>query len=413
MKRGKKQLPAELAMKLLIDDYEAELKALAEKAVEIKVLIAFLTEDGLTWLPKKKYPISRFIVGLDLGITTVKALKTLHNGGAKVRVFHDTKRLFHPKVVYVRTAKSEHLIVGSNNLTFGGIRSNYEVSTLSERNAHNNGAFSDFLALFNDLSSHDCCYPANAKNYRIYSKYAEAKIQSQLSAKIPLLFLGPKVGSKKRNPSINPSRLATLGDSLRWIASEFPHLDRHQGDKIAHHPLKRFNEKKLRPLFAEIVKKVSKASGRRLEAWSSLNQGGNWRQIPIIQALDEQRETWENVDDCGRAALQVHFSRPDCTRVWFSLVLQYNVDISIKDGQMPKPVKQKFDRMLAHLKDYRPDAAKGLPCFKVWDFRKGKDKDSLWSQPLLSYEYDTESLPPDKQLCIRLKSLATALIDAP
>ena len=395
-------------MKLLITNYEAELNALAKKAVEIKVLIAFLTEAGLAWLPKKKYPISRFIVGLDLGITTVKALKTLKNGGAKVRVFHDTKRLFHPKVVYVRTPKSEHLIVGSNNLTFGGVSGNYEVSTLSERNAHNDGAFSDFLAHFNDLSSHDCCYPANAKNYTIYSKYAEARNQSQLAAKIPELFLGSRIGSKKRNLSINPTKLTTLRDSLQWIACEFRHLKRRQGIRIAKHHLKRFNDDKFRQLFAEIVKKVAKASGIRLEALSSFNQGGNWRQIPIIQAFGE---TWENVDDCGRAALQIHFSRPDCNRVWFSLVLQYNVDISIKDGHMPWLVKQRFDRLVAHIENYRSDADIGLHRFKIWDFPK--DKRSLWSQPLLSYEYDIESLPQDEQLLSNLESLATALIDAP
>lgn len=394
-------------MKLLINNYEAELKALAMEAVEIRVLIAFLTEAGLTWLPKKKYPISRFIVGLGLRITSAEGLKTLQRGGAKVRVFHDPdpKRLFHPKVAYVKTAKSEHLIVGSNNLTFAGISSNYEVSTLSQRNAQNDGAFSDFLAHFNDLSSHDYCYPVNAKFYR---KYAESKIQSQLFAKIPQLSLGPRLRSEKRKPSIDLAKLATFGDFLRWIAREFPHLKRHQGDKIADHPLKRFNEKKLLPRFAEIVEK---ASGGRLEGWSSLNQRGNWRIIPLIQALDEQREPWENASHCGRAALQVHFSTPDYFKVWFSLVLQYSIDISSKDGQMPQPVRQRYDRMLKYLKDNKVDAAKGLACFKDWNFPKYKL--SAWSQPLLSYEYDIESLPPDERLCINLKSLATELIDAP
>src|ERR1039457_852879 len=84
---------AEPAMKLLINNYEAELSALAAEAVEIKVLIAFLTEAGLTWLPKEQYPNSQFIVGIGLGITSAGALKTLQAGGADVQVFDDPNRL--------------------------------------------------------------------------------------------------------------------------------------------------------------------------------------------------------------------------------------------------------------------------------------------------------------------------------
>jgi len=393
-------------MKLLINNYEAELNALAEEAMEIKVLIAFLTEAGLTWLPKKKYTNSRFIVGVGLGITSAEGLKTLQAGGAEVRVFDDPKRLFHPKVVYVKTAKSEYLIVGSNNLTFAGISSNYEVSTLSERNNQNEGAFLDFLAHFDYLNSHDYCYPPDAK---FYSEYAETKIQNQLSAKIPQLRLSSRFGSKKRNPSIDSSRLATLGEFLRRIAREFPLLERHQGMKIANHPLKQFNDNKFLPLFTEIIEKASRG---RLEAWSSLNVGGNWRISPIIQAVDEQKEseTWLNASRSGRAALQVHFST-DFSGVRFSLVLQYTLDISIKDGQMPPPVRQRYGRIVENLKDYRADALKGLKFFKIWDY--SNENVSAWSQPLLSYEYDIKSLPSDEQLCINLESLATALIDAP
>lgn len=391
-------------MKLLINNYEAELNALAEEAVEIRVLIAFLTEAGLTWLPKKKYPISHFIVGVGLHITSAEGLKALQAGGAEVRVFDDPNRLFHPKVVHVKTAESEHLIVGSNNLTSSGISSNYEVSTLSKRKAQNDGAFLDFLAHFDYLKSHDFCRPANSE---FYSKYSESKIQSQLFAKIPQLSLGPRVGMEKRSPSIDSTRLATLGDFLQRIAREFPQLERHQGMKIADHSLKRFNEEKFLPLFAEIVEKASRG---RLEVSSELNQGGNWRIIPLIEAVDKQKEPWENVRRRGRAALQVHFSQ-DFSKVRFSLVLQYTLGISLKDGQMPKPVKQRFDRIFENLKDYRADVAKGLSYFKNWNY-PGKVNIAAWSQPLLSYEYDIESLPPDKELCINLESLATALIDA-
>jgi hypothetical protein len=391
-------------MKLLINNYEAELKSLADEAVEIRVLIAFLTEAGLAWLPREKYPISHFIVGVNLGITSSRGLKCLQEGGADVQVFVDPRRLFHPKVVYVKTVESEYLVVGSNNLTFSGISSNYEVSTLSKRDAHNDSAFEEFIDHFNFLNSHDYCYPPDAK---FYSEYVESKIQSQLAAKIPNQSLSPRVGSEKRNPLIDSTRLETLGEFLRLIAREFPLLERHQRMKIADHPLKRLNDKEFVPLFSEIV---GVASRGQLEGLSSLNQGGNWRIIPIIEAVDRQKEPWENAGSCGRAAVQIHFSL-DFSKVCFSLVLQYTLGISSKSGQMPELVRQRFDRIFENLKDYRADAAKGLACFKNWDY-PGKLNVSAWSQPLLSYEYIIESLPPDAQLCTDLESMATALSGA-
>ncbi|MEX2578721.1 MAG: hypothetical protein WD342_06660 [Verrucomicrobiales bacterium] len=41
-------------MKLLHQDFENEIAALAAEAEEAKVMIAFLTEDGLAWLPEAR-----------------------------------------------------------------------------------------------------------------------------------------------------------------------------------------------------------------------------------------------------------------------------------------------------------------------------------------------------------------------
>jgi HKD family nuclease len=120
-------------MRLLIHDYYKELRSLAEEAVEIRILIAFMTETGLGWLPKDRIPLSECIVGTGLGITTPDAIRKLMDAGGAVWVFQDPSRLFHPKALYFRTADREYLIVGSNNLTSAGISSNYELSTLATR----------------------------------------------------------------------------------------------------------------------------------------------------------------------------------------------------------------------------------------------------------------------------------------
>ena len=63
-------------MKLLINNFERELRELADTAIEIKVLIAFLTESGLSGLPESQ--IARAdCIGVNLGITTPGALQRL------------------------------------------------------------------------------------------------------------------------------------------------------------------------------------------------------------------------------------------------------------------------------------------------------------------------------------------------
>ena len=69
-------------MSLLINNFEDRLTQLALTASEVKVVIAFLTEGGLSWLPKKLPDNVEFIVGIDLRITTPGALKLLQDKSA-------------------------------------------------------------------------------------------------------------------------------------------------------------------------------------------------------------------------------------------------------------------------------------------------------------------------------------------
>ena len=71
-------------------------------------------------------------VGLDLGGTSAEALNELlacTAGTGEIYVFHNRgKSTFHPKVYFFRNEASALLIVGSGNLTEGGLYTNYEAS---------------------------------------------------------------------------------------------------------------------------------------------------------------------------------------------------------------------------------------------------------------------------------------------
>lgn len=384
-------------MKLLIHDFEDTLARLAKSALEIKVLIAFLTEKGLTWLPTDKASCADFIVGIDLGITSPEALRRLQEQGACVRVFSKPGRMFHPKAIYLRTESGQFLIIGSNNLTSGGISSNYELSILSTRNSSNDAVFDRFLAYFDSFKAHDCCrIPDN----QFYDSYKPTDIGNELADRIKQQKGLPPLPPPP-DPIIVDPPISTLGDFIRLLAKEFPNLPRQRGRTIKDHPLKRRNDVEFRPLFKNIV---AKASQNRLAGSSQLNTGGNWNLIPLIVANDEDWEPWSKRDTTGCLALQIHFS-DDFSEVCFSMVFQYELHRSIDAAVMPGQAPERFKKLREHVEHVSAQAVLDRPVFRYFTY---KDK-VAWSKPLMTFVYSLDSLPEDQLLCSTLERLAIVL----
>lgn len=385
-------------MKLLISNFENDLRDLASAATEIKVMIAFLTEGGLTWLPQEKFPLSDFIVGVDLGITSPGALRTLQDGGAALRVFHDHGRLFHPKAIYIKSATDEHLVIGSNNLTSAGISSNYELGTLTKRGEHSDEVFADFLAYFESLKQHQGCFVPGDP---FYEDYRPSRIGADLSSQLSAVRFTPPAPEERKEPTIDPSRASTLGRYLRLLAEEFPMRDRRTGQKKKNHPLVQLNDEEFRPFFKDVI---SRASQGRLQGHAQINLGGNWYRIPNLLAADESREPGSNGRNRGRACLQIHFSE-DYRKIFFSVVLHYYLPKANRSGERPERVERRFTQLLEHLSSFSSSAAVDLPVFLHWEY----GQDYLWSKPLISFVHEVESLPSDETLQAELTLLASAL----
>lgn len=389
-------------MKLLIHKYDSELRNLAEEATEIRVLIAFMTEAGLSWLPKDKIKIVDCIVGTGLGITTPGAIRTLLDGGANVHVFQDCSRLFHPKALYFKTREAEHLVVGSNNLTASGISSNYELSTLSTKNESNVDAFQDFLAHFENLRREAAC---GRPDQHFFENYRPKPAQQELNKKLHAQEIVPIQKESKNTGEEKIRSGESVRDLLKTIAEQFPAVKAatRKGSKIARHPLKKLNDDRL---VDQLQTLVHRASSGRLEARASLNQGGNWRITPLISAVDENNEPWDRTSRDGRFVLQLHFGA-DFKDLRASLVLQYTIPISDKTGVMPNAVRERFERLVDRLNGFAEGAEiQGKP-FKLFNYKK--EDASAWAKPILSYSYAIDSLPSDDDLERNLESLAAAL----
>lgn len=98
---------------------------------------AFMTSSGLSLLQTVLEPIAdrtRIFVGIRNGVTTVQSIqKALDIGCETYMVDTGTRqRIFHPKLYYARSAARAKLLLGSANLTMGGLRTNIEASVLQE-----------------------------------------------------------------------------------------------------------------------------------------------------------------------------------------------------------------------------------------------------------------------------------------
>jgi hypothetical protein len=111
---------------------------------------AFMTASGLSLLTGVLQPIAdrtRIFVGIRNGVTTVQAIQKALEIGCETYMV-DTgsrQRIFHPKLYYARSPARAKLLLGSANLTMGGLRTNIEASVMQEFDPATDAAFLDDL----------------------------------------------------------------------------------------------------------------------------------------------------------------------------------------------------------------------------------------------------------------------------
>lgn len=125
------------------DAFEFVADALADQAVRsLDIAVAWLRMSGLGYLaPEIDYfrgrgGRARAFVGIDRKGTTHQGLAQALTIFDDVFIVHDIEgRTFHPKLYIAASRERAHLLVGSQNLTQGGLHFNYEaaISLLLER----------------------------------------------------------------------------------------------------------------------------------------------------------------------------------------------------------------------------------------------------------------------------------------
>ena len=99
------------------------------------------------------------VVGINQQQTTYEAIELLLRLGCEVRIFYDEddNKTFHPKVYWLQNSRSraQWVAVGSNNLTAGGLYSNYEMAVVSSDSATTKGKAARSTALCDVVQSYE------------------------------------------------------------------------------------------------------------------------------------------------------------------------------------------------------------------------------------------------------------------
>jgi HKD family nuclease len=104
-----------------------------EEHSSLTAVVAWAKRSGLSRLApflqdfRARGGTTRLIVGIDEGGATRQGLTLARELFSTVHIFHErTARTFHPKIYLATSDISARLLVGSNNLTAGGLFYNYE-----------------------------------------------------------------------------------------------------------------------------------------------------------------------------------------------------------------------------------------------------------------------------------------------
>ncbi len=126
------------AMTGFLDAAEAVLRT-DRTSTELRLYFYAVTQAGWrelrdlfrVWLRLVPRPATAYI-GTDHALTESDALATMRDDGVSVRLLRRYNGVYHPKVMWFVAGAGGQLLVGSNNLTLDGLKSNIEFATLTQ-----------------------------------------------------------------------------------------------------------------------------------------------------------------------------------------------------------------------------------------------------------------------------------------
>lgn len=179
----------------IIDNISQNMASILSSAIreseDVRVAVAFISQSGLDAIRSSIETNLRagghieFLVGLDMYITEPRALRTIYDLSHKntnVAVYchasFSPETIYHPKLYLFRTSDRVTSIIGSSNLTIGGLKKNVEVNVLIQASAQD-GIVSDAYDTYNQLKFHQHRVVPDEEFLVLYEQVYESRKEQQ------------------------------------------------------------------------------------------------------------------------------------------------------------------------------------------------------------------------------------------
>ncbi|MEL0659153.1 restriction endonuclease PLD domain-containing protein [Psychromonas arctica] len=147
-------------------------------AQKVYIAVAFLKSSGLTSVLTSienvliNKGVVNLVIGLDLYITDAEALYVLYElkqkyKGVNLYLYKSKSSTFHPKIYSVRNAKTKSTLIGSANLTNGGLISNTEASFYTK---NNDDLFDQVVSFYEEIITNSDCESASHLKIKAYEE---------------------------------------------------------------------------------------------------------------------------------------------------------------------------------------------------------------------------------------------------
>jgi HKD family nuclease len=183
----------------IIDNLTRKLKSVLapsiEQAREIRIAVAFVSQSGLDLIEAPMQSALRtgatieFLVGLDMHTTEAAALQSLYelscaNEYVSLYCYSSSSRgsIYHPKLYLFKSEDAATSIIGSSNLTSGGLQKNREVNVLLEGTILDE-AISDSFAAYSELKLDPNRTIPDDEYVRLYGEVSRAVKKVERKAK--------------------------------------------------------------------------------------------------------------------------------------------------------------------------------------------------------------------------------------
>ncbi len=161
---------------------------------EINIATAFLTNGGYDIVSEeiltftKKGGRIRLIVDVTSGYTDYNSILEFATltGDCKCKIFHSEKGVFHPKFYIFRQNDKCRVLLGSSNLTNGGLRKNIEANLLLNNSPEYINVLHDINQYFDELWNHPNALPVEENDELMEEYRKNTQVLTALRKKVML-----------------------------------------------------------------------------------------------------------------------------------------------------------------------------------------------------------------------------------